>query len=133
MLHFGDDPILEKLVGTIVRLLRHSEVDVRRVEVGLRLLVGIACVTRVELNEEIVGLHHRSRLHRHRDDLSRGFRLYFDDIYRLDHSGSLRRDHNRLAAYRLQWNRQCIVFLFRAGKGGQPGQREYYRAFQIFS
>ena len=129
----GDDPVREKLVGTVLCLLRHSEIDVRRVEIRFRLLIGIARITRVELHQQIACLYQCSGLHRHRHDLPRGFRFYLDDVYRLDHPGRLRRDNNQLAAHELQWNRQRVVFRLRAGEGGETGQREYYSAFQNIS
>ena len=90
VLHRRDDPILEELIGTVLRLLRHGEIHVCRIEIGLRLRVRVARVTRVELHQQIARLDESSCLDRHRDDLTRGFRLHLDDVDRLDDSGRFR-------------------------------------------
>ena len=61
-------------------------------ERGVRLVVLVLHVARVDLRQQVAGLDRRADLDRHAHDLPRGLRLHLDQVDRLDRSGRLDRD-----------------------------------------
>jgi hypothetical protein len=92
-----DDLPREEVVRALLLELGHFKALRRRVEVGLRLVVLVLHVARIELDDEVARPDERAGLDRHLDDLSRRAGLHLDDVDRLDDAGRLGLHDDRAA------------------------------------
>ena len=122
----GDDLGGEEVVGALLLDLGDLELLLRGVEVGLRLVVLVLHVTRVELHDEIPGAHERAGLDGHLDHLAGGARLDLDDVDRFDHAGGLGRHDDRATLDGRGLDGERLLLLAGAGEreAGEDEERE---------
>ena len=80
-----DDARLVHLLVSFLVTLRHGELGLRGVELRLGLVVPVLDVARVDLDDQVTGIHVRAGFDGHLGDDSGGFGLHLDDGDRLDH------------------------------------------------
>ena len=109
-----DNARLVQIVRALLRRLRDLERRLCSAQIGGRLVVLVLHVARIDLHEQLSGLHHRADFNRDLGDLTRGLRFHFDHVDRLDRASRLSVDHDGPTIDHDVTDLRCGVLLRRA-------------------